>query len=219
MSDTDSSILVLVVYDQPALRASYVTAVRALTPYQAVGVASAEDALREAENTLPGAFLLDARLPLRAAGQPTYADGRQLLLAIRKRWPDIPVLVTSVVWTPYLLWHSVRQGAAGVLRDDIDFPELAAAIRAVVADGVYRARDDDRQLAVMDQMNVTAQDQRILLMKREGLSHQDIADTLHLSRHTIRTHFQKLAQKLGVEGENEGQIVHRASELGLLQFP
>lgn len=211
--------LVLVVYDQPTLRESYIAAIRALTGFRALGVGSADEARAAMQQQTPAVVLLDARLPEASGGQPSYSDGRELLRGFHREWPRLPILVTSVVWTPYLLWSSVRQGAAGVLRDDVDFPEIANGIVAALKSNRYRARDDDHQLAVMDAINVTEQDQKILLMKREGLSHQDIAETLGISRHTIRSHLQKLASRLGVEGENEGSIVHRASEIGLLQFP
>jgi DNA-binding NarL/FixJ family response regulator len=210
---------VLIVYDQPTLRESYVAAIRALTGFRVRGAGSAKEALAAMQAETPSAALLDARLPRETNGQPSYTDGRELLRSLHESWPNVPLLVTSVVWTPYLLWSSVRQGAAGVLRDDIEFPEIARAIEAAVKTHRYRARDDERQLGLMDDINVTEQDQRILLMKRQGLSHQDIAESLGISRHTIRSHFQKLASRLGVEGENEGAVVHRASEIGLLQFP
>jgi DNA-binding NarL/FixJ family response regulator len=210
---------VLVVYDQPTLRESYVAAIKALTPFNAARVSCAEEALREAGRTEFAAFLLDARLPRKANAAPSFSDGHDLLVAVHQGWPRAPILVASVVWTPFLLWSSVRNGAAGVLRDDIDFPELAEAVVRAVRTGTFRARDDERQLEMMDGLNITAADRNILLMKREGLSHQDIADSLSISRHTIRSHFQKLAGKFGVDGENEGAIVRRASELGVLQFP
>jgi DNA-binding NarL/FixJ family response regulator len=210
---------VLVVYDQPTLRESYVAAIKALTPFKAAGVPCADEALKEAGRVEFGAFLLDARLPRKLNAAPSFSDGHELLLALHQGWPRAPILVASVVWTPYLLWNSVRNGAAGVLRDDIDFPELAQAVLHAMQTGKHRARDDERQLAMMDGLNITSSDRKILLMKREGLSHQDIADNLRISRHTIRSHFQKLAAKFGVEGENEGAIVRRASELGVLQFP
>lgn len=209
----------LVVYDQPALRESYVAAIRALTGYRTVGVGNAEDARSFVEGHTPAAVLLDARLPRSPSAQPSYTDGRDLLRSLHGALPKMPILVTSVVWTPFLLWFSVRNGAAGVLRDDIEFPDIARSILEAIKSNHYRAKDDEQQLAFMDAINVTEQDLKILLMKREGLSHQDIAEMLGISRSTIRSHFQKLAGRLGIEGENEGSIVHRASELGLLQFP
>jgi DNA-binding NarL/FixJ family response regulator len=214
-----AEVSALVVYDQPALRESYVAAIRALTGLRVRAAASADEALVVMAERPASVALLDARLPRRTGDQPSYTEGGDLLRDLRQRWPRVPILVTSVVWTPYLLWSSVRSGAAGVLRDDADFPELAAAIAAALKTNRFRARDDEQKLAMMAEVNPTEQDRRILLMKREGMSHQDIAEVLGISRSTIRTHFQKLAYRLGVEGENEGAIVYRASELGLLQFP
>jgi DNA-binding NarL/FixJ family response regulator len=217
--EDSSEALVLVVYDQPALRDTYVAAIRGLTGFRVNGAACSDDALASMSREAASVILLDGRLPRDAGGQPSYGEGRALLGQLRSRWPATPLLVTSVVWTPYLLWSSVRHGAAGVVRDDADFPEIASAVATALKVNRYRSRDDERQLALMDEINVTDQDHRILLMKREGFTHQDIAETLGISRSTVRSHFQKLGNRLGVDGENEGSIVHRASELGLLQYP
>jgi DNA-binding NarL/FixJ family response regulator len=219
LAEAASEESILVVYDQPALRDSYVAAIRGLTGLRVNSASSSNEAIARMANGPASAVLLDARLPRETGGQPSYGEGRTLLARLRAEWPAVPLLVTSVVWSPYLLWSSVRQGAAGVVRDDADFPEIASAVVSALKVKSYRGHDDEKQLAIMDAVNPTEQDRRILLMKREGMSHQDIADSLGISRSTIRSHFQKLAYRLGVDGENEGAIVHRAAELGLLQFP
>ena len=48
----------------------------------------------------------------------------------------------------------------------------------------------------------------------DGLSNQEIADSLFISIHTVKTHSSKIFEKLGVKRRT--QAVVRAKELGLL---
>lgn len=61
---------------------------------------------------------------------------------------------------------------------------------------------------------ISDREQGVLELIAQGLSNQDIADRLHISLHTVKTHARRINAKLGVKSRT--QAIVRARELGLL---
>ncbi len=61
---------------------------------------------------------------------------------------------------------------------------------------------------------ISEREQGVLELIARGLSNQEIADTLHISLHTVKTHARRINAKLSVKSRT--QAIVRARELGLL---
>lgn len=61
---------------------------------------------------------------------------------------------------------------------------------------------------------ISDREQGVLELIAQGLSNQEIADTLHISLHTVKTHARRINAKLEVKSRT--QAIVRARELGLL---
>ena len=61
---------------------------------------------------------------------------------------------------------------------------------------------------------ISDREQGVLELIAQGLSNQDIADRLHISLHTVKTHARRINAKLEVKSRT--QAIVRARELGLL---
>lgn len=61
---------------------------------------------------------------------------------------------------------------------------------------------------------ISDREQGVLELIAQGLSNQDIADCLHISLHTVKTHARRINAKLDVKSRT--QAIVRARELGLL---
>lgn len=61
---------------------------------------------------------------------------------------------------------------------------------------------------------ISDREQGVLELIAQGLSNQDIADRLHISLHTVKTHARRINAKLGVKSRT--QAIVRAREVGLL---
>ncbi|MDC0661769.1 LuxR C-terminal-related transcriptional regulator [Marinobacter sp. SS21] len=111
------------------------------------------------------------------------------------------------------------------------FIELKGEIRELVAQGLAgsgrsRVRDSLRELfglTVEPAAGIQASTLPDPISDREfgvleliamGLSNQEIADRLHISLHTVKTHARRINAKLGVKSRT--QAIVRARELGLL---
>ncbi len=61
---------------------------------------------------------------------------------------------------------------------------------------------------------ISEREQGVLELIAQGLSNQDIADKLHISLHTVKTHARRINAKLEVKSRTQATV--RARELGLL---
>lgn len=68
---------------------------------------------------------------------------------------------------------------------------------------------------IIKQLDLRPREMEILEQMSAGLSNQEIADNLHLSLNTIKTHNQNLFVKLDVKRRT--QAVNKARELGLIE--
>ena len=61
---------------------------------------------------------------------------------------------------------------------------------------------------------ISDREQGVLELIAKGLSNQEIADRLHISLHTVKTHARRINAKLEVKSRT--QAIVRARELGIL---
>lgn len=114
-----------------------------------------------------------------------------------------------------VLLDAVSAGAMGCLSHDCDPAELAEALQRVASGGFVideRRLHDTLKRASVARAPVagspklaalTAREREILQLLARGLDNQAIADQLHLSAHTARTHVGNILRKLGVHSRAE----------------
>jgi DNA-binding NarL/FixJ family response regulator len=166
--------------------------------FDVVGLAEdAEALLKLVERTLPDVAIIDIRMP------PTHTDeGLQAAKVIRRRWPEIGILVLSQhVNTRYAL-ELLSAGSDGVgylLKERVsDLHELSSSVErvghggsvldpAVVSELVGRPRQADNPLE-----NLTDREREVLALIAEGRSNAAIAERLFISDHTVEKHINSI---------------------------
>ena len=137
---------------------------------------------------------------------------------------DAPrVVMLSRGSEPSRIADAVRAGAAGWVRKGESLAYLLQVIRGVAAGETWlspaetgavlrlllqeekQQRDSDRLLA-----SLTPREREVLACLAEGAGRQDVAERLHLSANTVRTHLQNLMAKLGVHSTLEAVAVVRS---------
>jgi DNA-binding NarL/FixJ family response regulator len=159
--------------------------------------------------------LLDADLPDRAAVNLCEE------LAGRSEAPRV-VMMSSGSQADRIA-DAVRAGAAGWVRKDESLDHLLRVVRGVVAGETWlpraemgavlrllleereHRRESDRLLAAL-----TPREREILSCLADGAGRRDVAERLHLSANTVRTHLQNLMAKLGVHSTLEAVALTRA---------
>jgi DNA-binding NarL/FixJ family response regulator len=154
------------------------------------------------EQHLPDVAVVDVRMP------PGYHDeGLKAAIEIRRRIPNLPILVLSQYVEERYGAELLESGAAGVgylLKDRVaDVPDFVAAVRDVAAGGTVldpevvsqllsRRRRDQRLGAL------TPREREVLSLMAEGRSNRAIAKVLYVTEGAVEKHVKNIFGKLGL---------------------
>ena len=94
----------------------------------------------------------------------------------------------------------------GVAKGETWLPPAAVGrvLRSLIQDQ-ERRRENDELLAAL-----TPREREVLTCLAEGAGRREVAERLHLSANTVRTHLQNLMTKLGVHSTLEAVAMSRA---------
>jgi DNA-binding NarL/FixJ family response regulator len=171
-----------------------------------------------------GQQALDGIEALVAAGRPPDValmdllmpgmDGVTATAAITQRHPEIEVVAMTSFTQADLVHGALQAGAAGYLLKDAEADEVAAAIRAACRGEVHLnsaiAKQLTRSLVASKPRAVdslTDREREVLVLVAQGLSNQEIADSLVISERTARTHVSNILGKLGVASRTQAALL------------
>jgi DNA-binding NarL/FixJ family response regulator len=204
------SIRVLVADDQAIIRTGLRIMLDAQPDVEVVGeAADGREAVRLARALRPDVCLFDIRMP--------QLDGLEATRQLAG--PDVADPMAVVVSTTFDLdeyvYGALRAGARGFLLKDAGPDLLVQAVRSA-ADGealiapsvtvrLLRAFADvpAGRPAAQPISPVTAREEDVLLAVARGLTNTEIADALHISLSTVKTHLASLMAKLGARNRVE----------------
>ena len=150
---------------------------------------------------------------------PTLSGDKATALALERN-PQLKIICLSMFGDEKYYSQMMAAGAKGFLLKDSSIDEVFAAIKAVMNDEEYickavmRAlsgamrRNDDTELLSEREMDV-------LLGICRGLSTQEIADKLFLSKRTVDTHRANILEKTG--SKNTASLVVYAIKNNLVE--
>ncbi|MEN9797465.1 MAG: hypothetical protein RL653_1161 [Pseudomonadota bacterium] len=174
--------------------------------------------LKDSSRPAPQLLVLDLGLP--------DAPGVELVREVREAWPDTKVLVVSVHTDERNVVKAIQAGASGYVVKDGDDEALAASIRDVMAGQNPISPNVARYLISYvtgatrysapgsDAPELTRRELDILYKMADGLSYQEAAESLDISRSTVEAHIRKLYRKLEVHSKTQALL--RARQHGLL---
>jgi len=209
------SIRVFVVEDQVRILESLVQILSASPGVEVCGSAtSGEEALEAIPEARPRVLLCDLGLP--------GMDGIELTRAVRERWPEIEVLVLTVFDEEERVLGAIRAGAAGYLLKGAPGAKIVEAIEEVHAGGTVIQPTLARRLLAHFRATpepeppaLTPRETEILQLIARGLTNQEVAGVLGLSRATVRTHLEHIYEKLDVT--NRVEAITEGLRKGLIE--
>jgi DNA-binding NarL/FixJ family response regulator len=181
----------------------------------------------EAENgadAVEKALAEDVHLAILDVSMPKMT-GIQAADELRKRKPELRVLMLSMYDSEQFLFESLKAGASGyVLKSDADQDIVEAcgrtmrgqsflyssAITTLVKDYVERGRPDDAQFDIL-----TPRELQVLKLIAEAHTSKEIAKELFISIKTVERHRQNILDKLGMSDRVE--LTRYAIRRGLIQ--
>jgi DNA-binding NarL/FixJ family response regulator len=140
--------------------------------------------------------------------------------AIRRRHPDLPIVVVSGVNDARTIRALIDGGARGYIPKLASSEQLMEALRRVLHGEIYLPDalflpESQASAAADDKGTLTSRQLEILPLLAEGMQNKQIADALNVTEGTVKQHLKDLFRRLEVR--NRTQAVKEARRLGLLR--
>ena len=212
---------ILIAENHTLLRAGLRMLLSEIPDVEVVGEAdNGRDAIRQCGALSPDLVLMDLTMP--------GMNGLEAIKDIKRRYPQIRVLVLTMHKTDEYIHESLRAGADGYILKDATHDALCGAIRNVLDGKTYLSPDISEKVingyrgkaqsggsntsTVWD--SLTQREREILKLVAEGHRNKHIADFLCLSVKTVEKHRSNLMRKLDLH--NGSSLTAYAIEKGLV---
>ena len=222
---------VLVVDDEALLRTAFSSLINAEQDLDVVGeAADGRQAVQLAANLSPDVVVMDVRMPV--------MDGIEATRRITSAGGSRVLILTTFDLDEYV-FEALRAGASGFALKSRPLEELLSAIRTVAAGEALLAPSVTRRLiahfagqsrtqepqeaqepreprepkAPRGLAELTEREREVLSLVAHGLSNAELAQRLHVSLPTAKTHVSRILTKLGARDRT--QLVVLAYESGL----
>ncbi|MFC5610348.1 response regulator transcription factor [Variovorax soli] len=153
-----------------------------------------------------------------------FGDGMALLSFLRRRFPDLKIIVFSMLDNPAMVREMSRLGIKSVLSKADDLGHLISAIHAVFAGSTYfspstRATGEFqiKQEPHQGMRQLTMREAEVVRLFIAGQSINEIAAQLHRSKQTVSAQKMSAMRKFGIERDVD--LFRYAHEMGLVGAP
>ena len=174
------------------------------------------------ETTAVDVILMDVQMPV--------LDGFATMPELRRRFPEVRVLVLTMLDHENYVARMLEAGALGYVLKNAAINEITYAIRTVAAGNPFLCTEIGLNMlfkAVAQPVSVTTDDSsghigtdltarelEVLKLIAEGLTNGEIADKLFTSKRTIETHRQNIIAK--TQAKNTAALIKLAVSQGLI---
>jgi len=161
----------------------------------------AVDVLQKIGECTPDLVLMDIGMP--------GVRGVEALNTIKKKYPDLPVLMQTVFEDDELIFDAICNGASGYILKNMPPAQLLVAISECYYGGAPMSSSIAKKVMSLLQATkkqekppevflLTAREQEVLKLMVNGMSYKMIAAHCSISFETVRTHIKNIYGKLHV---------------------
>lgn len=202
---------ILLCDDQAVIRDGLEMLLNLEKDFQVVGSAQdGQEALELVAQKSPDLVLMDLKMP--------GMNGIEATREIRKKFPNIKILVLTTYDDDEWVFDAIRAGASGYLLKDTPRQKIVEAIRgtvegksfvdpAVAGKLLHQVASNQTQPASILKDKLTERELDVLHLLAKGMTNTEIAGTLHLSEGTVRNHVSAILEKLGVSDRTQAAVI------------
>ena len=205
--DKNDKIKILLVDDHAVMRLGLVALLKTQRNLNVIGnVGDGESALDFVKRAKPDVIIMDLMMP----GMSGVETTRRLL----EIDPSLHILILTTYGTADDLAHALEAGARGALLKTADLPDLVAAIQ-LVAQGKSFVSPEIQQIMMTDPPipELSEQQTNVLDSIIRGLSNDQIALQLNISKGRVKEHLNTLYNKLGAANRTEAVAIALRKQL------
>jgi len=204
----------MIVDDHPVTRDGLRSALMSSGEVEIVGeAASGEQAVHAVKEVAPEVIFMDVRLP----GISGIEATRQIMAIA----PETKVILFTIEESRSALADAMRAGVSGYLLKDVSADELVQAAKlamegkAVIHPTLTRAFIEEAQYVDhRTDTPLSRRESQILQKVAYGATTKEVAHDLGISPHTVKTHLERIFEKLGAN--DRAQAVAIALRKGLV---
>jgi len=202
-----NKIRVLIADDHSVVRMGLAALLGAEDDIEVVGEAkNGDEAVSQSLLLAPDVVVMDLVMPKK--------DGTAATAELREKLPSAKVLVLTSYSASDNIAHAIEAGAAGALMKSAENETLVEAIRSVHAGRRFIPASIRRLISEDPPVPELSPRQREILSSiTRGLSNDDIATQLGISRASVKTHILALFQKLGAVNRAEAVAIALRKQL------
>jgi two-component system, NarL family, response regulator NreC len=175
-------------------------------------------AIEKAKELLPHVVVMDITLP--------DITGIEATRRLKELLPDIAVVALTIHDDEQYFFEMLQAGASGYIPKRAAPEDLIASIRAAFAGEIYiypslakalvadflGRSNQESEKASLD--GLTSREQEVLGLLAQGLSNDEIGESLQISKHTVARHRENLMRKLELHSRSE--LVKYAIRKGII---
>ena len=151
-------------------------------------------------------------------------SGIDVIRAARLRYPEIPIMVVSVIAAEESVLAAIQAGARGYLLKDQAEAPMAQAIGEVLAGNYPISPALARYLFKLagapgsrpegNRIKLSPKELELLKLLARGQTYAEAADRLEVTLSTVQTHVRNMYRKL--DAQSKGEAISRARDHGLI---
>ena len=200
LNKENKMINVFIADDHPVVRGGLRAALDHAPGIKVVGEASnGFDAVTKAIYLKPDVFILDIYMP--------ELGGLEAMLAIKKQLPNAKFIIMTVSDEEENFLQAIKYGASSYLLKSSTIQEVEEAVKKTANGETMLSPHFTAKLVAefqhKSETNLSERETDVLQLIGEGLTNSEIAKRLFISESTVRTHMQRLIDKLHLRNRAE----------------